>query len=76
MIKMANTYNSGYVWSTYCVPASAKHFTYIISMIFEGSFAQRDFAIFAFNNLILWKSIFLYKHFPVDLGFKKQMGKY
>lgn len=44
--KMANTYNCCYFLSTYCVPASAKYFTYIISIIFKRSFAQRDSTVF------------------------------
>lgn len=48
MIKMTNTYNS-YFLSTYCVPASVKYFTYIISIIFKGSFAQKDSEIFCFQ---------------------------
>lgn len=68
--KMANTYNCCYFLSTYCVPASAKYFTYIISIIFKRSFAQRDSTVFfPSNNLILLKGISLCKHFPVDLGF-------
>lgn len=76
MIEMANTSNSCYFLSTYCVPASVNYFAYIVLIIFKNSFAQRASAtFFAFNHLILLKGISLCKHFPVDLGFSEIKGK-
>lgn len=54
--RLANTFNCCYFLSTYCVPANAKYFTYIISIIFKGSFAQRDstvFGVFCFCFFLL-----------------------